>query len=182
MDVCTFGNPVLRAPCTPVGLITNDLKQLALDMLRTMYETHGVGLAAPQVGRTETLCVIDVPQDAEKSEEDAQRNADIPMPLVMFNPEILATDGVQRDEEGCLSFPGIHAPVTRANKVTFTFIDTDGQRKTYTAYALLARAVQHELDHLAGKLFVDHVGDAMTIPMAMRLKKLEEKTLRKLGK
>lgn len=181
MDVCTFGNPILRVRCTPVVIITPEIKQLAVDMLKTMYATRGVGLAAPQVGRTEHLCVIDVPADAEKNEESAALNSRIPMPLVMFNPEILSSEGVQRDEEGCLSFPDMHAPVTRASKITFTYMDPNGVRQTYVAHSLLARALQHELDHLAGKLFIDHIGEAMSIPMLLRLKRLEAKTKKKLG-
>lgn len=177
LAMCHWGNPVLRQPCRPVEVITDDLRRLALDMIETMYNANGVGLAAPQVGRSERLCVIDVPEDAEK-EEYAEINAAIPMPLVMFNPEILSKEGEQTDEEGCLSFPSIHAPVTRADKVSFTFVDGAGERQTFTAYGLLARAVQHELEHLEGKVFIDNIADLT--PLAAKLAKLEAKTQRKL--
>ena len=173
-----WGDPVLRKPCFPVEVITEELRHLAVDMIETMYHANGVGLAAPQVGRSEKLCVIDVPEDAEK-EEYAQINAAIPMPLVMFNPEILVREGEQTDEEGCLSFPLIHAPVTRADKVSFTFADINGERHTYTAYGLLARAVQHELEHLDGGVFIDNVADKSKIEA--KLEKLEAKTKRKLA-
>ncbi|MDO5461905.1 MAG: peptide deformylase [bacterium] len=173
-----WGDPVLRQPCHPVNAITPELRQLVLDMIETMYNANGVGLAAPQVGRNEALCVIDVPSDAEK-EEYEEINASIPMPLVMFNPEILTKEGEQTDNEGCLSFPSIHADVTRANKVSFTFHDINGERQTYTAYGLLARAVQHELEHLGGGVFIDNVEDKTKI--LPKLEKLEKKTKKALG-
>lgn len=176
--MCHWGNPILRKPCFTVDLITEELRHLAVDMVETMYSANGVGLAAPQIGRSERLCVIDVPEDAEK-EEYVEINASVPMPLVMFNPEILSKEGEQTDEEGCLSFPSIHAPVTRADKVCFTFADINGQRHTCTAYGLLARAVQHELEHLNGGVFIDNVTDQTGI--ASKLEKLEAKTKRKLG-
>lgn len=178
LEMCHWGNPVLRQPCRPVDAVTDELRRLAVDMIETMYNANGVGLAAPQVGRNERLCVIDVPEDAEK-EEYAEINAAIPMPLVMFNPEILSKEGEQTDEEGCLSFPSIHAPVTRADKVSFTFWDIQGARQTYTVYGLLARAVQHELEHLEGKVFIDNIPDLT--PLANKLAKLEAKTQRKLN-
>lgn len=178
LTMCHWGNPVLREPCQTVPVVTDELRRLALEMIETMYNANGVGLAAPQVGRHERLCVIDVPEDAEK-EEFAAINAAIPMPLVLFNPEILSAEGEQTDEEGCLSFPSIHAPVTRANKVSFTFTAIDGERKTYTAYGLLARAVQHELEHLKGGVFIDNVADRA--PIEAKLAKLEAKTKRALG-
>lgn len=176
MDILTYGDPALRKPCEKVAAITPPLLALATSMLETMYQAKGVGLAAPQVGRTESLCVIDVPPDVEKTPELREANAPIKMPLVMFNPEIIDSDGAQRDEEGCLSFPQIHAPVTRASRVTITYLDPTGRRQTVTAHGWLARAIQHELDHLAGILFIDHLGALQTLPIALRLKKLEEKT------
>lgn len=178
LPMCHWGNPILRQVCTPITTVTDALRELAIAMIASMYDHNGVGLAAPQIGRTEQLCVIDVPEDAEK-EEYVEVNAVIPMPLVMFNPEILSQEGEQTDEEGCLSFPSIHAPVTRANKVCFTFIDIHNQRQTYTAYGLLARAVQHELEHLRGGVFIDNVADRAKIEA--KLTKLENKTKRKLG-
>ncbi len=178
LTMCHWGNPVLRQPCQSVPVVTEELKHLAIEMIETMYSANGVGLAAPQIGRHESLCVIDVPEDAEK-DECVELNASIPMPLVLFNPEILTAEGEQTDEEGCLSFPSIHAPVTRANKVSFTFLDINGFRQTYTAYGLLARAVQHELEHLKGGVFIDNVVDRA--PIEAKLAKLEAKTKRQLG-
>ncbi len=177
LAMCYWGNPVLRQPCRPVEVLTEELRHLAVAMIEAMYSANGVGLAAPQIGRTERLCVIDVPEDAEK-DEYVEVNAAVPMPLVMFNPEILSKEGEQTDKEGCLSFPSIHAPVTRANKVSFTFLDINGVRQTFTVYGLLARAVQHELDHLDGRVFIDLLADLE--PIATKLNKLESKTLRNL--
>ncbi len=103
--VIKFGQDVLRKPATPVGMITDEIRTLVTDMLETMYASHGVGLAAEQVGQTYRICVIDVPHDAEKK-ECVEQNADVPMPMILINPEILACEGKQRNEEGCLSFPG----------------------------------------------------------------------------
>jgi peptide deformylase len=110
--VVTFGQEVLRQKATPVVEITEEIRRLAHDMLETMYAAKGVGLAAEQVGRTERLCVIDVPREAEK-ETCREANAAIPMPLILINPEIVAAEGKQRNEEGCLSFP-ISAPPSPA--------------------------------------------------------------------
>ena len=178
LEMRLWGDPVLRKPCTPINVIDDALRAVASDMLETMYNANGVGLAAPQVGRNDRICVIDVPTDSEKDEYQ-EINSAIPMPLVLINPEILSREGEQTDEEGCLSFPSIHAPVTRADKVSFTFLDEFGQRRTHTAYGLLARAVQHELEHLDGGVFIDNIADKTEI--AAKLEKLEAKTKRKLG-
>ena len=178
LEMRLWGDPMLRRPCVPVAVVDDALRAVALQMLQTMYNANGVGLAAPQVGRNDRLCVIDVPSDAEK-EEYVEVNAAIPMPMVMVNPEILTREGEQTDEEGCLSFPSIHAPVPRADKVSFTFLDEHGERRTYTAYGLLARAVQHELEHLDGHVFIDNIADKTAI--APKPHKLEAKPKPKLG-
>ncbi len=170
--VVKFGQDVLRKPATPVGMITDEIKGLVADMLETMYASHGVGLAAEQVGKTVRICVIDVPRDAEKK-ECVELNADVPMPMILINPEILASEGKQRNEEGCLSFPEISAPITRANKVTVTYTDLDGTRQTYTVCGLLARAVQHEIDHLNGILLVDKMSSIQKLSVAGQLKRLQ---------
>jgi peptide deformylase len=150
-SVVTFGHEILRQKAVPVAAITDAVRELVRDMLESMYAAKGVGLAAEQVGHTESICVIDVPRDAEK-EACREENAAIPMPLVLINPEIIATEGKQRNEEGCLSFPEIGAPITRADKVTVTYTDLNGVRQTVSARGLLSRAIQHEVDHLNGVL------------------------------
>jgi peptide deformylase len=172
--VVTFGQEILRQKAVLVAEITDEIRQLAHDMLESMYASKGVGLAAEQVGRTESLCVIDVPRDAEK-EACRDENAAIPMPLVLINPEITAKEGKQRNEEGCLSFPEISAPISRADKVTVTYTDLNGKRQTVSARGLLSRAIQHETDHLDGVLLVDKMSPLQKMSVAGQLKRLQKK-------
>jgi peptide deformylase len=172
-QVVTFGHEVLRQKAVPVAEITPEIRQLVMDMLESMYAAKGVGLAAEQVGHTERVCVIDVPRDAEK-EACREENAAVAMPLVLINPEILATEGKQRNEEGCLSFPDIGAPITRADKVTVTYTDLNGVRQTVSARGLLSRAIQHEVDHLNGVLLVDKMSPMQKMSVAGQLKRLQK--------
>jgi len=172
--IVTFGVEVLRQKAVAVAEVNADVRKLATDMLETMYAARGLGLAAEQVGRTEALCVIDVPMEAEKEECRAD-NASITMPLVLINPEILASEGKQRNDEGCLSFPDIGAPITRANQVTVTYLDGEGRRQTLTAKGLLARAIQHEVDHLNGILLVDKMSPMQKLSVSGQLRRLQAK-------
>jgi peptide deformylase len=172
--IVTFGVEVLRQKAVTVAEVNADVRKLATDMLETMYAARGLGLAAEQVGRTEALCVIDVPVEAEKEECRAE-NAAIAMPLVMINPEILASEGKQRNDEGCLSFPDIGAPITRANQVTVTYLDANGHRQTVTAKGLVARAIQHEVDHLNGILLVDKMSPMQKLSVSGQLRRLQAK-------
>ena len=149
LKICKYGEKVLREKAVPVERITPELAKLADDMLETMAKAGGVGLAAEQVGRRERMCVIDIPPNCE-DEEDAFFNAPIEMPLVLFNPEILSKEGAVCDKEGCLSFPGIGGSVVRAAEVVCRYMDEKGEVATITARGYLARAIQHELDHLDG--------------------------------
>ena len=173
-SVVTYGHEVLRQKATPVATVSESVRQLVQDMLDSMYASKGVGLAAEQIGRTECVCVIDVPHDAEK-EECRATNAAVPMPLVLINPEITAREGKQRNDEGCLSFPDISAPITRADKVTVTFMDLNGARQTVTARGLLSRAIQHETDHLNGVLLVDKMSPMQKMSVSGQLKRLQKK-------
>jgi len=170
--VVTFGHEVLRQKAVPVAEVTAEVLQLVKDMLESMYAAKGVGLAAEQVGRTERVCVIDVPQEMEK-EACREENAAVAMPLVLINPEVVATEGKQRNEEGCLSFPEIGAPITRADKVTVAYMDLQGVRQTATARGLLSRAIQHEVDHLDGVLLVDRMSPMQKMSVAGQLKRLQ---------
>ena len=173
LPVVTFGHEILRQKAVPVAEITDTVRQLVRDMLESMYAAKGVGLAAEQVGRTESVCVIDVPHDAEK-EACREENAAVAMPLVLINPEITATEGKQRNEEGCLSFPEIGAPITRADKVTVSYTGLDGARQTLSARGLLSRAIQHEIDHLNGILLVDKMSAMQKMSVAGQLKRLQK--------
>jgi peptide deformylase len=170
MDIVTYGNPILEKPAEPVREVTPELRDLARAMLDAMYAADGVGLAAEQVGRTEALCVIDVPPDAQG--RDAELNAGVKMPMVMFNPVVSAPEGTQRGSEGCLSFPGVSAQVTRARSVTVDWMGEDGKHYSARVHGLLARAVQHETDHLAGVVFVKRVSSTQALLLKGKLAKL----------
>lgn len=173
LRITIYGEAVLRQKAAKVEAFTPELKKLAQDMLVSMAAANGVGLAAEQVGETCAMCVIDVPKDCERK-ECVDFNASIPMPLVMVNPKITASEGKQRNEEGCLSFPDIGAPITRAMQVTARYQDLDGAEHEITARGLLARAIQHELDHLDGVLLVDRMSQLQRVAVAGQLKRLQK--------
>ena len=173
-QVVLFGEDALRVKAVPVTAITEEIRQLVADMLETMHAARGVGLAAEQIGRQESVCVIDVPPDAEKPGCQAF-NAAVAMPLVMLNPEITDPVGKQRDEEGCLSFPDLSVPLTRANQVTVAYTDLDGNRQKITVQGLLARAVQHECDHLNGVLLADRMSAVQRLAVAGQLRRLRHR-------
>ncbi|MBC7133482.1 MAG: peptide deformylase [Roseovarius sp.] len=142
-------DPRLKKVCAPVPEITDDLRRLASDMLETMYDAPGIGLAAPQVGVLSRLIVL----DCVKAEGEA------PRPLVMVNPEVVAASEETRVyEEGCLSIPEQYAEVTRPSEVELRWIGLDGEEHHEGFGGLWATCVQHEIDHLDGKLFIDHLG------------------------
>jgi peptide deformylase len=142
LGIHVLGSPVLRQATVPVTVFDDGLRRLIDDMFETMYAAHGIGLAAPQVGRTERLAVIDVDREH---------------PFVIINPEIVARDGVAKAEEGCLSIPEIYADVERPALVTIRARDETGALFEIEADELLARCLQHEIDHLDGKLFIDYL-------------------------
>ncbi|MEI6514941.1 MAG: peptide deformylase [bacterium] len=177
-EIVTFGDPVLRIRATPVARITGEAKLLVDGMLEAMHAADGIGLAAQKVARTVSVCVIDIPAELDVEQEGGPPlNPGILMPLVMFNPKITSRgdDAVRRDE-GCLSFPGIHTAVQRATEVEVSFVDWKGEVRVLRCRGLLARAVQHELDHLDGVLLVDRMSPVKKISMAGKLKRLREET------
>ena len=171
LKIFKYGEKVLREKAAPVSAVTAELASLAEDMVETMHKTRGVGLAAQQVGRTERLCVIDLPPDCDE-DEDRIFNAPIAMPLKMFNPEIVSRDGAVCDKEGCLSFPGVGGEVVRAHQVVCRYLDERGMEQTITARGYLARAIQHETDHLDGVLYIDRMSAVERLKYAAKLKKL----------
>ena len=171
LKVYKYGESVLREKATPVVVVDDKLRKLAEDMIETMHESKGVGLAAEQVGHLERMCVIDIPEGCEE-QEDEMFNAPIAMPLVLFNPEIVAQEGSQRDKEGCLSFPNVGGSLTRAAQVTCQYLDVDNRPQMITARGYLARALQHEIDHLNGILYIDHMSAVERLACAAKLKKL----------
>jgi peptide deformylase len=181
-DVRTFGDEVLRAKAQPVESVNDDIRELAANMLETMRLEHGVGLAAPQVGRSISLCVVDVPFDYDTDENDVRFNPDVPMPLVLINPEITEfSNDVESGEEGCLSFPGIHVTISRPAEITVKFLDLHGLPQTLHLLKFVARVVQHEMDHLNGVLLVDRISRLKRIALAGQLKRLKQETRERLA-
>lgn len=144
LDVLRFPDERLRTVAKPVAEVTPEIKQLVDDMFETMRDENGIGLAATQVNRHVQVVVMDVSEDQDQ-------------PRVFINPEIIAKDGSTISEEGCLSVPGNYAKVERAEAVTVKALDADGEEFELEAHGLLAICIQHELDHLKGKLFVDYL-------------------------
>ena len=171
LKIYQYGEKVLREKAQPVVVVDDKLRKLAEDMVETMHAAKGVGLAAEQVGRLERMCVIDIPEGCDEA-EDEMFNAPIAMPLVLFNPEIVAQEGSVRDKEGCLSFPNVGGSLTRAAQVTCQYLDAENRPQMITARVYLARALQHEIDHLNGILYVDHMSAVERLACAAKLKKL----------
>jgi len=144
--IVKYGAPVLEQETAAVTEFDEKLAKLVEDLFESMYAAHGVGLAAPQVGLSLKVAVIDIASGKEPAGK-----------LVLVNPEILYTEGVQKEEEGCLSLPGFHADVRRPMRVTIKAQDATGKEYTKTGEGLLARAFCHETDHLHGKLFISHL-------------------------
>ena len=159
--IVKYGNPVLEKPAEPVTEFDNELKRLVEDMFESMYAAHGVGLAAPQIGISKRLAVIDV---TFKEDPNAK--------LVLANPEIINTEGRHRQNEGCLSIPEFREPVTRPNKVTIRAQDVNGKFFEKTGEELLARAFLHETDHLNGKLYIHHLSALKRDMIKRRIRKM----------
>lgn len=174
LRVCKYGEKVLREKAEAVALVDARLRALADDMIETMHAAKGVGLAAQQVGRLEKVCVIDIPEGCDEP-EDELFNAPIRMPLKLFNPEIVAVNGTVLDKEGCLSFPGIGGSIVRAHEVVCSYVDEMNNPQTIVARGYLARAIQHEVDHLNGVLYVDKMTAVEKLRYAPKLKALAKK-------
>jgi peptide deformylase len=162
LTILEYPDPRLRTRARPVEQVTDELRRLADDMLETMYAAPGIGLAATQVDVHQRLLVMDVSEDKNE-------------PRVLINPEIVARDGCELGEEGCLSVPGFTENVERATRITVRYLDRDGQAREWQAEGLAAVCVQHELDHLEGKLFVDYLSELKR----QRLKKRATKARRR---
>jgi peptide deformylase len=142
LPIRVLGDPILRAETQPVENVSPGIRELVAEMFETMHVARGIGLAAPQVGRTEQLAVVEVEEDK----------------LVLINPEILSSSsGTTKEEEGCLSIPEVYGTVQRPAEIRFRATDSDGQVYEREATGLLARCIQHEIDHLHGKLFIDYL-------------------------
>ena len=177
-EIVQYGHPVLRQRCRPVTEVDDEIIQLVGDMLDTMVAANGVGLAAPQVGEDLRLAVVDVSHDPEcvsflKVNGEEVSVLDI-MPLIFINPELAFGQAKEFGMEGCLSIRGIRAEVRRPEAVKATLPQLDGTVLVVETDGLLARALQHEIDHLNGVLFVDRLPAVAKVSMKNRLKRLLE--------
>lgn len=161
--ILKYGEPVLERPAEPVTLFDSALHELIADMWETMYAAKGVGLAAPQIGVSQRVSVIDI----SVGEDEAQK-------IVIVNPEVSSKEGTQTGEEGCLSIPGFREPVTRANKVTVRAQNENGETIELSGEELLARAFLHEIDHLNGILFINHLSALKRDIIRRKIKKLQK--------
>jgi len=162
LKIVTYGDPVLEKKGEKVTNFDDSLKQLVEDMYLTMKQAPGIGLAAPQVGKSLQLCLVDLSAGEDKDQL-----------IVLINPEIVEAEGEQKGEEGCLSFPGIFAQIERPEKVTVKYQDLDGNEKTIEGEGLLARAMCHEIDHLNGTVFVNKMGPVKKKMVLKQIKKLK---------
>jgi peptide deformylase len=161
LDILHYPDKRLRTVAKPVETVDDSIRQLVDDMFETMYQAPGIGLAATQVDVHKQVIVIDITEEKNQ-------------PLCLINPEIIAEEGTERCDEGCLSVPDIYETVERAEKVTVRALDQNGDEFTLAADELLAVCIQHEIDHLKGKLFVDYLSPLKQ----QRLKKRLQKSLR----
>ena len=169
LPILIHPDPRLKKTCDPVPDLSDELRTLAKDMLSTMYDAPGIGLAAPQVGITKRLIVL----DCVKEEDDK------PRPLIMFNPEILASsEETNVYEEGCLSIPDQYADVTRPKAVKVGWLDESGTPREEEFDGLWATCVQHEIDHLDGKLFIDYLKPLKRQMITRKMQKLKREKAR----
>jgi len=160
LEIKEYGEPVLREKALPVKEITPEILNFIKDMAETMYTDSGVGLAAPQVGVSKRIILVD-------GEEDGL--------IVLINPKIIQSEGEAVEEEGCLSVPGIYSKVKRSSKVTIKALNENGDPIEITKEGLASRALQHEIDHLDGILFVDRIGRMERQVLLNKLKKKNNK-------
>lgn len=161
LEILEFPDPRLRTRARPVDNVDGELVRLIDDMLETMYEAPGIGLAASQVNVHQRLIVLDVSEDKDQ-------------PHILINPEIVAREGELETSEGCLSVPGFYEPVMRAEQIQVNAIGRDGEAFSLEAEGLLAVCIQHEMDHLQGKLFVDYLSGTKRQMIRKKLLKLQK--------
>jgi peptide deformylase len=164
LPIFLYGQPVLRRKARPIRRVEEDLVQLAADMTETMKKANGVGLAATQVGDLRRIIVVD-PSALEETKE-------LP-PFALLNPEIVAAEGAWNLEEGCLSIPELREEVPRAETVKVRFHDLEFREQELTAPGMFGRVIQHEIDHLNGVLFIDHLNAVKRKLLRGRLNKIE---------
>jgi peptide deformylase len=164
LNILHYPDPRLRNRAEPVERVDDEIRRLADDMLETMYDAPGIGLAAIQVGVAKRLIVLDITEERQD-------------PRCLINPVILESSGAEKMDEGCLSVPGIYEPVERAARIRYRALNRDGEEFEDEAEGLLAVCIQHEIDHLDGKLFVDYLTE---LKRQRIRKKLETQRLRNI--
>ena len=164
MNILHFPDPRLRNIAQPVDEVNDEVRQLATDMLETMYAAPGIGLAAIQVNVDKRVIVIDISEDQSQ-------------PLTLINPEIIAAEGEREYQEGCLSVPEAYETVSRADTIRVKALDLQGEVQEFEAEGLLATCIQHEIDHLDGKLFVDYLSNLKRQRIKKRLEKHQKQKL-----
>ncbi len=175
--ITQFNTPVLRQKGERILAVTPEVRTLVDDMLDTMREARGIGLAAQQVGVARQLCIVEVPEELDQDEAGHRLNPGLAMPMVVMNPEVLSvTDRNWDYEEGCLSFPEITGRIRRPWGIRLRYLALDGQVREIEAQGLVARALQHEIDHLNGVLFIDRMSNVRRVSLSGKLKRLSRQT------
>jgi peptide deformylase len=159
LQIRKYGDPVLRKKCKPVTEINEETYKLIRDMLETLYDAPGIGLAANQVGAPVKICVIDMKPEGRRQ------------PLILINPSIISRKGKAHEEEGCLSFPGLSAKVRRAGEVRVEAVNERGLPIVVEGRETMARCLQHEIDHLEGKVFLDYLPFLQKLKVQREIKK-----------
>jgi peptide deformylase len=182
LAILQYGDPVLRAKGKRVERIDDHIREMAENMIETMRAANGVGLAAQQVGEAIQLTVIDVSQSEDRPSGIKLNGKEVDlesvMPLVLINPHVELDAETERATEGCLSFPEITGEIERATSITVRAQNLAGEMAEIEARGLLARAIQHEVDHLNGVLFIDRMSSAAKVSLSSRLKRLQKETQR----
>lgn len=174
-QLCYYGNPILREKAKDVTSFSDELATLARDMVTTMREESGIGLAGPQIGKLLRIFVMEIPPDMDVDAAGERLNPGLDGPLVVVNPHIeTPEDDTDEMEEGCLSIPDVRGRVERPYEIILTYQTVTGEEKSLHLKGLAARCAQHELDHLNGVLFLDHLGSVKKMAIKNKLKKIKQ--------
>ncbi len=186
LQIVKYGDPVLRKTGKKIEKVTPEILKLINDMFETMAANHGVGLAAQQVGYALQLMVIDIrgvkDRPSSMDIDGKAVNPDEFMPVALINPQVTPEGSPETGPEGCLSFPEIYADITRPSKISVTAINQNEQQINFKCGGLLARAIQHELDHLKGILFIDRMDSITLEDLQSDLDKIKSDTIKKINK
>ena len=184
LEIVQYGDPVLRANGTRIDKIDDRIRELVANMIETMHAANGVGLAAQQVGKPVQITVLDVSQVEDRPSTMKLNGQDVDpasaMPLVLINPEVALGNETDTGTEGCLSFPEITGEISRSKSIVVHGQDLEGNAIEIETTGFLARAIQHEVDHLNGILFIDRMSSAAKMSLSSSLKRLQKETQRGL--